>query len=168
MKRLFFSSLIIFCIACGAFALIVKHETNSEGQKQNQNQISEISLERNYSGCAPCPKIKLILRRVKTVSGYEYTKVTEINTITSEQRQGKIDGYFDNLTKLIESRRFFEMKDGYALGWADAVKVELSVVRGNERKAVRTTNEDEIPLELWAIFQAVDGVAAKTIWESKK
>ncbi len=166
MNRVLLPAFVIFSIACGTSALNVRHEINPEWRKQNQ--IGEISLERNYSGCATCPKIKLILRRIRTDSGYEYTKVTEINRRTNEEREGKIDGYFDNLSRLIEARRFFEMKDGYALGREDAVQVELSVVRGNERKAVRTSNEEEIPLELWAILQAVDGVAAKTIWESKK
>lgn len=130
-------------------------------------QPSEISLERIHSGCTDCNDHSLTLRRA---SGDKFAPaiVTNIDLHTKKQRQGELSAYYYNkLLQLINSQGFMEMNDEYAMNWADALIVRMSVSIGDKRKTIRTNNQGEVPPTLWGIYMAVDGAVAQTKWRDQ-
>jgi len=128
---------------------IVTRAISGQGEKVEKSRITEITLERK--GCfGTCPIYKVTLRSDNT-----FTYIGERNVTHIGESKGWV--YFDRIAKWIESQGFFNMKDKYAEGWADAEIVVTTAVRDGQRKTVTTYNSGEPPVELWAINAVIDG-----------
>ena len=141
---------------------------NQTLQGQNLNQVSEIVLERVYSGCKGCPDHQLTLTREK---GDEFSdvKVADVDLHSKNQREGKLSAYYYNtLLKVLELQKYFDLNGEYAMGWEDALQTKITVKLGDTVKTVRTRNEGEAPIELRTIYLAIDGVASHVIWTDGK
>ncbi len=168
MKRLLTVSLAALLTAHAVFPF--NREQSQTGREPKFTLITEIILERSFDMCLDCPNdsYKVIIQRGGSDIHKEVT-VTYYNTKTKEQRQGNLSAYYyNNLIKLIEAQGYFEMKDGYALDWEDSLKVNLSITKEGKRKTVRTSHEGEVPIQLWGIYMAIDGVLAKSKWKDGK
>lgn len=120
------------------------------------DQITEITLERGPCGRGRCPDYKVILRSDGTATYIGKRNVAHIGQYT-----GRVD--FDQLKKLLESKRFFDLKDKYGNA-ADYPIMTTSAVRNGNRKTVVTSYEPEAPIELRDINSAIDGVALQISW----
>ena len=126
---------------------------------------SEIILENVHDGCFDCPDRKVVLRREGSKK-HEDAIVTETNLHTKKERVGRLGAYYyNNLLRLIESQGFFDMKSGYAMGWADSKIVTLTVSVGEKRKVIKTTSEGDVPIQLWGIYYALDGTLTNVKWD---
>ena len=162
MGRLAICLLTIFSV-CGVGP--GGHAAGQTGAAAALDQRSEITLERIREVCLDCSDHRVILSRG---GGDKFgdAAVTYVDLRTKKQRQGRLPAYyFNNLLRLIESQGFFEMKDEYAMGWEDSTIVNLSVISGDRRKLIRTRNEGEVPMQLWGLYMAIDGVVANAIWK---
>ena len=54
------------------------------------------------------------------------------------------------------------------MGWQDALRVTISVVSRGQRKTIETASEGDVPVKLWGIYMAVDGVVEKAQWQHGK
>src|SRR2546430_13078826 len=141
---------------------------NQTLKDRNLNQVSEIVLERVYSGCEGCPDHRLTLTREK---GDEFSdvKVTYAELHSNNQREGKLSAYYYNtLLKVLELQKYFDLNGEYAMGWEDALQTKLTVKLGEKVKTVRTRNEGDVPIELGTIYLAIDGAASHVIWTDGK
>jgi hypothetical protein len=126
---------------------------------------TEITLERVHDGCLGCGDKKIVLR-TNGLREFEDAIVTEIDLQTGKQRSGRLSSYYhNNLMRLVESQGYFSMNDGYAMGWIDSTIVKLHVSIGDTSKDITTTNEGEVPLPLWGIYYAIEGVLNHVDWE---
>ena len=168
MKHSYVPMTAIFSVACGALVLSLGQSMKQSGEAPSPSQISEITIERVYEGCEGCPDNKIVIRREQS-DPREYKEATVVYTERAKKpRQGKLSSYYyDNLLKFIEAQKYFAMKDEYAMGWEDSLIVRTSVVIGDKRKVIRTRSEGDVPMELWGLFMAIDGAAAKTKWEGE-
>lgn len=131
----------------------------------NPDLSSEISLTRIYDGCEDCPDRKVVLSRDGSKK-FEDATVTEIHLHSKKERRGKLNAYyFNNLLKLIEAQGYFSMDNQYAMGWVDSVIVTIGVNIGDKRKVIKTRNEGDVPIELWAIYYALEGTLGNVQWE---
>ena len=158
-----------------AFMLLFSASCRSVGQKlvpivkqtlkdQNLNQVSEIVLERVYSGCSDCPDHRLTLIREKD-DEFSDVKVTYVELHSKTQREGKLLAYYYNtLLKVLELQKYSDMNNEYAMNWEDAVQTKITVKLGETVKTIRTSNEGEVPIELRNIYLAIDGAASHVKW----
>src|SRR4030095_3115400 len=127
---------------------------------------TEITLQRVCTWCKGCPR-KIILR-TSGWSDFEEAAVTEIDLKTNYERHGTLDPYHHrNLIRLIESQGYFDMADQYGEWW-DATVVTSSVKIGDRYKRITTDNEGEVPLALWGIHYAIEGVVHHVSWDTDK
>lgn len=168
MKQSYVALIAILPMACGALVLSLGQSMNQPVAAPSASQISEITIERIYDGCEDCPDHKIAIRREQS-DPREYNEATVVYTERAKKpRQGKLSAYYyDRLLKFIEAQKYFAMKDEYAMSWEDSLIVRMSVVIGDKRKVIRTSSEGDVPIELWGVFMAVDGVAAKTKWKGE-
>ena len=159
---------IAFVLLFSAFGQAVEPKlvpvVNQTLQDQNLNQVSEIVLERVYSGCKGCGDHRLTLTREK---GDEFSdvKVTYVELHSTKQREGKLSAYYYNtLLKVLELQKYFDLNGEYAMGWEDALETKITVKLGETVKTVRTRNEGEAPIELRTIYLAIDGAASHATW----
>jgi Domain of unknown function (DUF6438) len=133
---------------------------SGQGEKAEKSRITEITLERN--GCfGTCPIYKVTLRSDNT-----FTYLGERNVTHVGERTGWV--HFDRIAKWIETQGFFNMKDKYAVGWADSEVVVTTAVRDGQRKTVKTHNSAEPPDELWAINAVIDGEISRGMQHIRK
>jgi len=138
--------------------------TNAVENDSDLSQPSEIQLERVFSGCIDCKDHALILRR-RSGDKFAPASVTYTDLHTKKERQGELSAYYYNhLLQLIKAQGFMDMNNQYAMGWVDSLIVKISVLVGNKRKTIQTTNEGEVPPQLWGIYMAVDGAVTHTKW----
>ena len=157
-------SLLVVCSMCA----LTPNVTGQAEVDSLKDQYHEIALERIREVCLDCTDNKVILSRGRGNKFGDAT-VTYIDLRTKKQRQGKLSAYyFNNLLRFIESQGLFGMKDEYAMGWEDSTIVNLGVVSGDRHKTVKTRNEGEVPVQLWGIFMAIDGVVANAVWTGGK
>ena len=136
-----------------------------EKNKQNKievGQISEITLERG--ACfGQCPEYKVSFRKddSATYIGEAYTSM--IGTFRAEQESCS-QCYFSNLEKLLFALRFFDLQEIYEKDWADAGTITIRVKASSGIKVVKT-NKPEVPIEIWGIASAIDGIVAKIKWK---
>lgn len=129
---------------------------------------SEIQLERVNSGCIDCDDHSLMLRR-SAGDHFGDAIVVRTNLHTKQQREGKLSAYYYNhLIELIKSQGIMEMEDQYAMGWVDSLIVKINISLGDRRKTIRTSSEGKVPLKLWELYMAIDGVVARTKWNDAK
>lgn len=127
---------------------------------------AEISFERVYDGCDGCGDRKLVFQRAAS-KRFEEAITTETDLHSKVERQGKLNPYyFNNLLRLIEDQGFFEMNNQYAMGWVDAATVRVTVRVGDRHKTIVAGNEGDVPLQLWGIYYAIEGAAAKVKWQT--
>jgi hypothetical protein len=158
----------IFIVACSSPGAKVVSEINLLGKDQNLTQVSEIVLQRVYSGCEGCPDHRLTLSREKA-NEFNEAKVTYSELHTTKRRDGKLSAYYYNtLLQVIESQKYFEMNTEYAMGWEDALQTKLSVKIGDKSKTIQTRNEGEVPIELRTVYMAIDGAALHVVWADGK
>ncbi len=170
MKALAGSVLFIsvFSVSCGSVRWKSREAIEQALRDKNLSQPSEIALQRVYSGCFNCPDHRIDLIREKG-DQFADAKVTYTDLHSKEERQGKLAPYYYNvLLDVIESQKYFEMRDEYAMNWFDATHVNTSVKIGERNKSIRTSNEGEVPLQLKIIYLAFDGVTAHVIWDDGK
>lgn len=149
------------CRAVGPKLVLVANQTLKD---QNLNQVSEIVLERVYSGCNGCGDHRLTLTREK---GDEFSdvKVTYVELHSTKKREGNLSAYYYNtVLKVLESQKYFDLKGEYAMGWEDALQTKITVKSGETVKTVQTRNEGEAPMELRTIYLAIDGAASHATW----
>jgi hypothetical protein len=159
---------LLFSASCQAVAPKLVPVVNQTLKDHNLNQVSEIVLERVYSGCEGCGDHRLTLTREK---GDEFSdvKVTYVELHSNKQREGKLSAYYYNtLLKVLELQKYFDMNSEYAMGWEDALQTKITVKLGETVKTVRTRNEGEVPIELRTIYLAIDGAASHAIWTDGK
>lgn len=85
---------------------------------------------------------------------------------TNQTRQGKLHGStFEQLCKLIDSERYFELSDAYGEGVVDGGDVTTSVLKNGARKTILNRAEKG-PIGLWGIEMAIEGAVATASWES--
>jgi hypothetical protein len=129
---------------------------------------SEIELKRIHSGCIDCDDHTLTLRR-GAGDIFADASVIRTNLHTKKQREGKLSAYYYNhLIELVKSQGVLNMNDEYAMGWLDSLIVTMRVSISNRQKTIRTSNEGEVPVQLWGIYMAVDGAVAYTKWSDAK
>jgi hypothetical protein len=129
---------------------------------------SEIQLERTNSDCRGCDFHSIALRRTGG-DIFADVFVLDTNLDTGKQREGKLSAYYYNhLLQLLKSEGFMEMDDQYAMLWFDALNVKMTVSIGNRRKTIRTSNEGQVPLQLWGLYMAFDGAVARTKWNDSR
>jgi hypothetical protein len=131
---------------------------------QNSISLRKSCLSVSFPAVSIVKDHSLALRRT---AGDHFAAVSVVYTDlhTKKQRQGELSAYYYNkLLQLIKAQGFMEMNDEYAMGWLDSLIVKMSVMVGNKRKTIRTSNEGEVPLQLWGIYMAVDGAEAYTKW----
>jgi hypothetical protein len=127
---------------------------------------SEISFERIYDGCDGCGDRKVVFQRVAS-KRFEEATVTETDLDSKTERQGKLNPYyFNNLLRLIEEQGYFGMSNQYAMGWVDSAMVRVGVRIGERHKTIETTNEGDVPIELWGIYYAIEGAWAHVDWRT--
>jgi len=159
---------LIFIVSCSSQRQKVTSEINLAVKDQDLNQVSEIALQRVYSGCEGCPDHRLTLSREKA-DEFSDAKVTYTELHTSKRREGKLSPYYYNtLLKVLELQKYFEMNSEYAMGWEDALQTRLSVKIGDKGKTIETRNEGEAPIELRTIYMAIDGAALHVVWADGK
>ena len=159
---------LLFSASCQAVAPKLVPVVNQTLKDHNLNQVSEIVLERVYSGCEGCGDHRLTLTREK---GDEVSdvKATYVELHSNKQREGKLSAYYYNtLLKVLELQKYFDMNGEYAMGWEDALHTKINVKLGETVKTVRTRNEGEVPIELRTIYLAIDGIASHVIWTDGK
>ena len=123
---------VIFIVSCSSQRQKVASEINLAVKDQNLNQVSEIALQRVYSGCKGCPDHLLTLSREKA-DEFSDAKVTYTELHSNKRRDGKLSAYYYNtLLKVVELQKFFEATDALEdkelkfLGWggpASAIKL---------------------------------------------
>ena len=127
---------------------------------------AEISFERIFDGCEDCPDRKIALRRDNSKK-FEKATVIQIDLRSKTERRGTLDPYFFNqLLKLIEGQNYFGMKNQYAMSVEGSAIVTMTVNLAEKRKTIKTTNEGEVPIQLWGIYYAIEGAMAHVKWES--
>ena len=159
---------LLFSASCRAVEPKTVPVVNQTLRDQNLNQVSEIALERVYSGCKGCPDHQLTLTREK---GDEFSdvKVTYVELNSKNQREGKLSPYYYNtLLKVLELQKYFDMNSEYAMNWEDAVHTKITVKLGETVKTIRTNNEGDVPIELRTIYLAIDGAASHVEWTDGK
>ena len=52
------------------------------------------------------------------------------------------------------------MSNQYGMGWVDAAMVTVSVSIGERHKTIVTRNEGDVPIRLWGIYYAIEGMGA--------
>jgi hypothetical protein len=129
---------------------------------------TEITLQRVHSGCEGCGDKKIVLR-TEGSREFEDAIVTEIDLQSGKQRNGRLSSYYhSSLMRLIESQGYFSMNDAYAMEWFDSTIVKLRVSIGDTSKEITTTNEGEVPPQLWGIYYAIEGVLDHVSWEGNR
>ena len=136
--------------------------------KWDENLPTEITLERIYSGCLGCGDKRIVLR-TEGSRRFEDAIVTETDLQSGKQRNGRLSSYYhSNLLRLIESQGYFAMNDQYAMGWIDSTNVKVRVSIGETSKEITTTNEGEVPRELWGMYYAIEGVLDHVKWQGNR
>lgn len=159
---------LLFSASCRAVGPKFGSLVNQTLKDRNLNQVSQIVLERVYSGCEGCPDHRLTLTREKGDESSD-VKVAYVELHSKNQREGKLSAYYYNtLLKVLESQKYFDLNSEYAMGWEDAVQTKITVKLGETVKTVRTRNEGEAPIELRTIYLAIDGAASHVIWADGK
>jgi hypothetical protein len=155
---------LLFSASCQAVEPKLVPVANQRQKDQNLNQVSEIVLERVYSGCNGCGDHRVTLTREKADESSDI-KVADVDLHSKKQREGKLSAYYYNtLLKVLESQKYFDMKSEYAMGWEDALQTKITVKLGETVKTIQTRNEGEVPIELRTIYLAIDGAASHVIW----
>ena len=136
--------------------------------KWDESFPTEITLERIYSGCLGCGDKRIALR-TEGSRRFEDAIVTETELQSGKQRNGRLSSYYhSNLLRLIESQGYFAMNDQYAMGWIDSTNVKVRVSIGETSKEITTTNEGEVPRELWGMYYAIEGVLDHVKWQGNR
>ena len=161
MRRIFILSLIL-----SATAVAIAFPIPQRDRDADSIRFTEITMERIWMGCIGCGDYKVVLRR-DGASPHKDAIVTYTPTKSSGQRQGTLyAGYYNDLTRLVESQGYFKLSDSYGLGVEDTLITKTSVDRDGRRKAV-LNNAGRAPIELWGIEMAIDGVLARVKWEKE-
>lgn len=159
---------LLLSASCRAVEPKLVPGVNQTQKDQNLNQVSEIVLERIYSGCNGCGDHRLTLTREKADESSDI-KVADVDLHSKKQREGKLFAYYYNtLLKVLESQKYFELSGEYAMNWEDALETKITVKLGERVKTVQTRNEGEAPIELRTIYLAIDGAASHAIWTDGK
>jgi hypothetical protein len=129
--------------------------------------VSEIDFEWSV-GCALCAWHRITLRA--DGSAVLFTRrcrdaTPDDRTTFCEVKEGHIwSPDFAKLGWLIEKNGFFDLSADYSRGMTHQVLVTTRVTRGGKPHQV-VNYADAGPFELWAIQNAIEGVAAPVGWE---
>src|SRR5258707_4575837 len=119
--------IFLFSVSCRSVEQKLVPVVHQAVNDQALNQVSEIVLERVYSGCKGCPDHRLTLTREK---GGEFSdvKVTYVELHSKNQREGKLSAYYYNtLLKVLELQKYSDMNSEYAMNWEDALQTKITV-----------------------------------------
>lgn len=146
------------------FILNCRSQTTTE-LSEGVPQITEITLERTYSGCTDCRAYRVVIsNRSKTL--VDSVPVHFTNLKTNETQEGKLPtSTFEQLSRLIDRQRYFELANAYGEAVMDSVTVTTSVLKNGVRKTVINRAENG-PIELWGIEMAIEGAVASVNWSS--
>jgi hypothetical protein len=118
--------------------------------------IREIRLER--WGCREfCPSYTLIFRSDGSATFIGMFFVPRVGRYS-----GRVD--FPRVAAWLESEHIDRFANGYGLGWLDADGGQLTVIRKDSTKVIRTANTDFLPVEVTGIMSALDGFANRIQW----
>ena len=135
-------------------------------EASNFDLTSEISFQRIYDGCEGCGDRKIVFQRDASKK-FEDATVIETDLDSKTERHGKLNPYyFNHLLTLIEEQGYFSMSDEYAMGWVDSTMVSVRVRIGDKHKVIKTSNEGDVPIQLWGIYYAIEGAWAKVEWQT--
>src|SRR5262245_48346493 len=154
---------LLVCLSCPSKTSTDK-KTSTGIENCLADQISEITLEREGS-FGLHPSYKVVLRSDETVLYIGRAFVDK-----QGEHTGKLDKfYFYKLSKLIESERYFKMRERYPEGPTimDGYDAWVKVKCGDKAK-VEFDNAQEGPIELWAIEMAIDAAVGSARWEIVK
>ena len=135
-------------------------------QLKEAGEIQEITMEVIYDWCGgkSCPDYKVVFQRPGR-DNY-FSSVTRLGLKSHELKQGNMyKAEFDRLEKVIESQSFFQLDPVYPNDGvcADCVITKVTVLRDGRRKKV-VYLYDQMPLQLWTIHRAIEGVETRVQW----
>lgn len=159
-------TILIFSIALclyGPILLSCRSQTTTN-LSETSLQITEITLERTYSGCTDCRAYRIVISNHSTPL-VDTVSVTFTNLKTNQTQEGNLPrSTFEQLSKLIERQRYFELSNAYGEAVMDSVSVTTSVSKNGVRKTVIDKAEMG-PIELWGIEMAIEGAVANVNWQ---
>lgn len=151
------------CLCC-LFVVSCRNQTTRQSPEAPCS-ITEITLERTYSGCTDCRPYKIIVTN-RSGNSDETVAVALTDLKTNQTRQGKLHkSTFEQLCKLIDTEHYFELSDTYGEGVVDSGDVTTSVLKNGARKTILNRAE-KAPIGLWGIEMAIDGAIATVSWQS--
>ena len=134
-------------------------DTSSQRWSTDCAQVTEITLERTFSVCTDCPAYKVILSK-QTRDSDKTVAIALTDLKKNHTRYGTLnESTFEQLCRLIDNERYFELSDTYGEGVMDSVEVTSSVLKNGVRKTI-VNRAEKGPIELWGIEMAIEGAVA--------
>jgi hypothetical protein len=159
--KLFNLALVALMLLHSSLSAIGAEQNNTK----NEGAVAKISL-RTFDSLVETGAIVLEQNgsaiRVDTVRN---DKTAGYNVVKTLHYKGKVSPVqFNRLVALMDSIRFFELRDGYtSFDWTPSYRT--TVIKNDTTKSVMNRNGEDAPIELWAFEMAILSVANDIKWE---